>query len=1809
MTSVKVAVRVRPFNARERARQAKCIISMDQHEQTTFVRNPIDDTMKHYKYDYSYWSCDENVNNQKFAIQKQVYQDLGIEMLEHAFEGYNVCIFAYGQTGAGKSYTMMGKNESDQQGIIPRLCGELFERIISSSSQKKPHYTVEVSYMEIYCERVRDLLSPKKSQSTNVGSSHNLRVREHPIMGPYVEDLSRLLVTSYDDISRLIDEGNKARTVAATNMNETSSRSHAVFTILFSQSTYDAMTDLTAEKQSKISLVDLAGSERADATGATGDRLKEGANINKSLTTLGKVIAALAEMSSKHRKPRSEKKADFIPYRDSVLTWLLKENLGGNSKTAMIAAISPADINYEETLSTLRYADRAKAIVCKAIINEDANAKLIRDLKEEIIKLRELLKNEAGIDISPDGIPASVIPTTTTIVAAGKHPRIKSSSSQSSEDALERLKENQKLMDSLCMSYEEKLKKTEKIMAEREAAFHELGVYSKNDGNAVGIFSPKNSPHLVNLNEDPLMSECLMYFIKDGITRVGRPDAPMHQDIVLSSSHIEPEHCIVTNSQNIVHLKPCSETAMCYVNGKKVEFGTTVDLTSGSRVIFGKSHVFRFLNPEQARKKNNKAESSGEPTDWNSAIQELLEKQGVDIKHEMEKKLLTMEEAFRREKEEADRLLREQKLEYESKIVELQKQVMETSMSQSMLSSILTSSGFVDTSSFKQNPFQPDYYENDTDILNDCSWSEHDYQLAWWAWKKWRYHQMTSLRDYSNRIQPIWLIKDLLWANSVYLKEANAISVELHKRVQFQFVLLTDTLYSPLPSDLCLSPSSSQGTIVAVEVQDLKNGARHYWTLEKFRSRLEIMRNVYNCELTPMPHTLSYNDMNESSPQRVALTSDTQNSSFDDSIPTPTVKGQFDFTSKARQRLELMREMYTNAADTSPTSPDQNHESIIQGDAASTSMPSDPFYDRFPWFRPIGRAFVYLTNLLYGIPLVQNIAIVSEHGEIKGHLKIALQHLQTRDTTDEQIKSMRTYRNASGMMKLAFDDETYFQTMKRSSTAEFINSSDSLDRYARHAQKQFHYRQNDILQKQNISDSPSSCNLLEEAQMMIKHDVSSRDLLPQLGTEYQFRVTVLEASQISSDYADIFCQFNFLHQDHEVYSTEPLKNQGKPGPPLGFFHVQNFNVVVTNAFIDYLQTKPIVFEVMGHYQEYSGSTKNNSTTAHRLPSTTVGSVTFSKPVPAQTFNPTAALSATNQVHATYDLLVWYEIFELSPTGEYTAATVDHSDDVPCSGRFILHQGIQRRIGITLCHESGSDLIWKDVHEVVVGRIRGQRDSVFDESDGQVLSLNIISAHYIQKQHDERTFYHFEVAWDSSLHNSLLLNRCTSSGNSVYLTISSYLEMENSFQPAIITKDLCLVLYPRGGDSTSRIRSSLKNFFASTNAIISSISDSVNEHSNRVSAVYELKLRRATPMNIIASGSSAISLDIQGRQRKVVDTSKIYVRGEEMLEGWRPRSDSLIFEHQQDLENLYKIECVEHTKHFLQVKDRLDNPLSSPNDNSPEKIKYSLISIDPAKPIDNRQQDLLRRCASMMLPPPSVIRKLAIPEIEVTTDRFLSDDYGTVHSLLKSTSTYSFNTQPLHMNTANMINSFIKASSSSSDLSKFAHLDPSYSISSLRQARSLAGSISPSMPKSRSMESLMNTSCMALKYIPSIEEVRISPVVSRRGYLNFLEETGTGWIKRFVVVRRPFAFIYNHEKDPVERALINLAIARIEYNDEDIANGTRSARNTFSVVSKYRGFLIQPLVEKDVHDWLYAFNPLLAGQIKSRLSGRSKVMSE
>uniref|UniRef100_A0A8C8RN79 Kinesin-like protein unc-104 n=1 Tax=Pelusios castaneus TaxID=367368 RepID=A0A8C8RN79_9SAUR len=310
-----------------------------------------------------------------FLGQDVVFKCLGENILQNAFDGYNACIFAYGQTGSGKSYTMMGT--ADQPGLIPRLCSSLFERAQKEENEEQS-FKVEVSYMEIYNEKVRDLLDPK-------GSRQSLKVREHNVFGPYVDGLSKLAVASYKDIESLMSEGNKSRTVAATNMNEESSRSHAVFKIILTHTLYDVQSGTSGEKVGKLSLVDLAGSERATKTGAAGDRLKEGSNINKSLTTLGLVISALADQAAGKNKNK------FVPYRDSVLTWLLKDSLGGNSKTAMVATVSPAADNYDETLSTLRYADRAKNIVNHAVVNEDPNARIIRELREEVEKLREQL--------------------------------------------------------------------------------------------------------------------------------------------------------------------------------------------------------------------------------------------------------------------------------------------------------------------------------------------------------------------------------------------------------------------------------------------------------------------------------------------------------------------------------------------------------------------------------------------------------------------------------------------------------------------------------------------------------------------------------------------------------------------------------------------------------------------------------------------------------------------------------------------------------------------------------------------------------------------------------------------------------------------------------------------------------------------------------------------------------------------------------------------------------------------------------------------------------------------------------------------------------------------------------------------------------------------------------------------------------------------------------------------------------------------------------------------------------------------------
>ncbi|KAG7316441.1 hypothetical protein KOW79_019982 [Hemibagrus wyckioides] len=543
-SNVTVAVRVRPFNRRERDLKTKCVVEMEGNQT---VLHPAGSNLgkgdsrsqpKVFAYDYCFWSMEET-RSDKFAGQNTVFQCLGENLLNNAFQGYNACIFAYGQTGSGKSYTMMGSAE--QPGLIPRLCSSLFERAAQEQKEGES-FTVEVSYMEIYNEKVRDLLDPK-------GTSQVLRVREHKVLGPYVDGLSRLAVTSYKDIESLMSEGNKSRTVAATNMNEESSRSHAVFNVVLTHTMWDLQSGTSGEKVSKLSLVDLAGSERAVKTGASGERLKEGSNINKSLTTLGLVISALADQGT--GKSRNK----FVPYRDSVLTWLLKDSLGGNSRTAMIATVSPAADNYDETLSTLRYADRAKSIVNHAVINEDPNARIIRELREEVEKLREQLTQ---------------------------------AESMKSQELKERLEESEKLIRERTITWEEKLRKTEEIAQERQRQLESLGISLQ----CSGIRMVEDKSFLVNLNADPALNELLVYYLKDH-TLVGSADS---QDIQLCGMAIQPQHCVIDIKPDSGVIITPKRNARTYVNGSAIS--APAQLHHGDRILWGNNHFFRISLPK-----------------------------------------------------------------------------------------------------------------------------------------------------------------------------------------------------------------------------------------------------------------------------------------------------------------------------------------------------------------------------------------------------------------------------------------------------------------------------------------------------------------------------------------------------------------------------------------------------------------------------------------------------------------------------------------------------------------------------------------------------------------------------------------------------------------------------------------------------------------------------------------------------------------------------------------------------------------------------------------------------------------------------------------------------------------------------------------------------------------------------------------------------------------------------------------------------------------------------------------------------------
>ncbi|XP_022084311.1 kinesin-like protein KIF14 isoform X2 [Acanthaster planci] len=837
--SVTVAVRVRPFSEKEKKqRDVRCVVSMDGNETTVTTRPG---QTSSFCYDLCFWSFDR-VKGQ-YSGQEMVYERLGRPLLDNAFEGYNTCLFAYGQTGSGKSYTIMGYN--NETGIIPRFCRELFRRIDENGQEQRAKYTIEISFFEIYNEKIHDLLAASTDTDKDAGKKRaTLKVREHPVLGPYVEGLSTFVANSYGDIHSWIELGNKQRATAATGMNDKSSRSHSVFTIVMTKTKAEIIEgdEHTHNVTSKINLVDLAGSERCISAQTTGDRLKEGANINKSLLTLGKVISHLAENSALRRKKF------FIPYRDSVLTWLLKESLGGNSKTAMIATISPSSLHVEETLSTLRYAKQARSIINLAKVNEDPKARLIRELRAEIERLRG-----QGFTTPTRGAPHQSGQDAQRDAATDTHTEAIKESLAEITELRRRLAQSERHMKEAEGSWKERLEESEKRRIREIQEMEKSGVAFKFDNTL---------PNLVNLNEDPQLSEVLLYVLREGQTRLGKTDEHSGHQIQLAGALVADDHCLITNKEGTLTVRPVGD-AQTFVNGQLIS--RTHPLKHGDRLVVG-DHYFRFNHPGQVHDRSKVSDSSVGHVDFEFARNELVAAQSARLEAEIEEERLRNHqekiEGIKRAQEAAQLELDKQKKKYESQIQQLclqleqqleekegldqdhqntEKQIQELKMENKILESQVTSSRRrleMEVRAAQQNLAQTEAYQSRIflELEREREKAETEAERVRRARER---RREKAERMGAGELASAAKSRRSLLQLSMWLQEANNISRKLVKHTVFNRYDVSFGGGGSASQDLQAS--------VQVRVTNSRLGIVTYWSLAKFEDRLIQMREMFKC--------------------------------------------------------------------------------------------------------------------------------------------------------------------------------------------------------------------------------------------------------------------------------------------------------------------------------------------------------------------------------------------------------------------------------------------------------------------------------------------------------------------------------------------------------------------------------------------------------------------------------------------------------------------------------------------------------------------------------------------------------------------------------------------------------------------------------------------------------------------------------------------------------------------------------------------------------------------------------------------------
>eukprot|EP01147_Barroeca_monosierra_P005438 gene5438-7154_t len=1053
---------------------------------------------------------------------------------------------------------------------------------------------------------------------------------------------------------------------------------------------------------------------------------------------------------------------------------------------------------------------------------------MIRELREEVARLQKMVHGAGIADIDK-------------------------------EKAAEDIRESEKIMQELNETWEEKKSKSEVIKQEREHALREMGIALKDDGDAVGVFSPQKGPHLLNLSDDPLMSELLLYYISSGMTRAGRPDAEEKQHIQLSGEGIESTHCIFENENGVVYITPCSSTADCFVNGVRVTSKSRIE--TGSRVILGQYHVFRFVNPQEAKARreaglSHRATSNiSSPgpaafvspntsfqalSEWEAAQAELRAKQtSVDLPSPVDggdqknnDKIIELEARLEQERQEATQRLTRQREEFEQKLARLAaEEASGSALAQESASTLESNVGEninnVDkmiASEARSNPSSTPRFMNRSRVQ---PLTPIERKVARNAFNKWRKYEARSLAD------------ELVGAASL-LKEANIYSVDLNKAAEFQFALRRLTEFTP---------GSSRRTQLMIEASYVLNACccdieatitdrqtkekLDMWSFPRFRDALFHMQDYYHSAIGQAP---------------------------------PTAIG-----------VTQLRRL-------------------------------DPFPSKVPWFLTIGRGFVTLRNLLFNIPVEHDVTLVDENGYLVGQLRVMIQPgqlIKDLDNLDKDIGFQETQLDVSWYDFLEIQDELDEQEegMLCSALVPVLAAcaSSNANSCKKHAPS-----------SATISFSDDLISLEEESRINDDKDMGPEEdddseidgkSLSRLGEKFRFVVTILNLKRVDKKFSDVFVHFGFQfgHQDAGAsFSTEPQENSTGA---LNYYHAQQLCTEISEGFIDFIKRGKLRFEALGHTREHSlhndsllqdaSGNQTNDADNSLFEDTFDGDLTS---LPHSGGEICDDFSSSNQSDfPCADVLVNVEICELDPEGTYNPVPVKREGSLHDDGVFCLAQGLHRRVRITIDLRNTGALAWEAVCDTSIGGVREEKNISSTDLSGFV-KLNIITTK--RAVHGESMF--IEAGWDSSRHESLLLDRVTSSRKSVYVTISVVLQLDGYDHPATFRSDICLRVHKE-----RQTEGMLSRFMRGN----------VSEYHKQVDA-FQLTM---------------IPVERNQHDTLADRSTRKYVRGEENLGKWRPRSSSLFREHQDCLDRQFRIaeyECLRQDLVILEELGKFSSQVSS-----------------------------------------------------------------------------------------------------------------------------------------------------------------------------------------------------------------------------------------------------------------------------------------